>query len=126
MSFDASQDKIARGIKRENVALSFDIQDKTRASKVGIISKAQKAFGICSGRFLNEKVSVSKHRRGAFHARKTLQKFGYSVLKQKRALFSILHLLLSKTQITSDITSNVRILRQNLGKYFKKLLVGIY
>ena len=39
-----------------------------------------------------------------FRAWKTLQKFGYRLLGQMRELFSILRLLLTKTQIISDIT----------------------
>ena len=50
------------------------------------------------------KKSVLKQRKGAFSVQKTLQKFGYSVLKQMRALFSILRLLLSKmSKVRSDI-----------------------
>ena len=49
--------------------------------------KKCKNFAICSEGFLNEKISVSKHRKGAFRARKTLQKFGYNVLNQMRAVF---------------------------------------
>ena len=64
---------------------------------VFLVSKSNQSFS-----------NISKHRKGAFRARRAHQKFGYSVLKEMRALFSILRLLLlSKTQITSDITSKV-------------------
>ena len=83
--------------------------------------------------FLNAKVSVSKQRKGAFRARKTLQNPGYSVLKQMRALFfSIVRLRLSKTKITSDnVKSSYTALYSEyyvkiLENVEKKLFVGIY
>ena len=48
--------------------------------------RKRKDVRIFSGRFLKEKVSVSKQSK-CLRARKKLQKFGYSVLKQMRALF---------------------------------------
>ena len=44
------------------------------------------------------------HQEEDFRAWKTLQKFGYRLLGRMRELFSILRLLLTKTQIISDIT----------------------
>ena len=61
--------------------------------------------------FMENWQKVSKHTKGAFSAQKTLQKFGYSVLRQIRALFSILRLLVSKTQYSSDIMSKILIYR---------------
>ena len=72
--------------------------------------KKRKVFKICPTRFYEKLRKVSKHRKGAFCARKTLQKFRCSVLRQM-SVFSILRLLLGKTQITSDTTIKVRILR---------------
>ena len=58
--------------------------NKTRTSKVGAIHKAQKAQS-----FENMLGTIVRNSRkplvGAFSARKTLQKFGYSVLRQIRA-----------------------------------------
>ena len=70
------------------------------------------------------KKSVSKHRKSGFRARKTLQKFGYRVMQQRRALFSIIRLLLSKTQLTLDIMSKVRIYRftADITSKFRKIL----
>ena len=42
----------------------------------------------------------SKHRKGAFRARKALQKFGYRVQRQMRALFSMIRLLTVKRNKT--------------------------
>ena len=83
-------------------------KNNTGTSQVGAIPKAQKiSFKNMLRTFLmKHSQKVSKTPKGA---RKTLQKFRYSVLRQIRALLSILRLLLSKTQITSDITSQVRI-----------------
>ena len=47
---------------------------------------------------------------GTFQAQKALQKFGYTVLRQIRALFVILRVL-NKTQVTSNIMSKVQIYR---------------
>ena len=51
--------------------ISVEIK-KTGTSKVGGISKAQNAQNLWDKRrtFFNQKVSVSKHRKGAFRARK--------------------------------------------------------
>ena len=48
---------------------------------------------------------TSKHQKGAFRARKTLQKRP----ETNTNAYLILRLLLSKTQTTTDITLNVRI-----------------
>ena len=61
--------------------------------------------------FLNAKVSVSKQRKGAFRARKTLQNPGYSVLKQMRALFFRSYASASVKRKLLRITSKVRIQR---------------
>ena len=84
---------------------------------------------------------MSKHLKGAFKDKKTLEKFGYSVLGYMGALiwnmdifrrtkftlditsyfgysamFSNLRLLFSGTQLTSDITSKILIvLKKNIG-----------
>ena len=47
---------------------------------------------------------------GTFQAQKALQKFGYTVLRQIRALFVILRVL-NKTQVTSNILSKVQLYR---------------
>ena len=64
-----------------NFVLETFEQDGT--STVGAISKVQKSqrFLDMFRKFLNVKVSVLKRRKGAFRARKTLQKFRYNVLK---------------------------------------------
>ena len=72
-------------------------ENKTRTSQVGATLKAQKAKTKNSHK-------VSKHQKGAFHARKTLQNFEYSVLGHTGTLFPILGLVLSRAQFYFDIT----------------------
>ena len=56
-------------------------ENKTGTSKVRAIPKAQKAqsFENMLRTFMKNSQKSSKHQKGAFRARKTLQKFGYSV-----------------------------------------------
>ena len=61
---------------------------------------------ICSVYFLGKtRIKVSKHPKGAFRARKTLWKFGYSVLGHMGALFSNRGLLRKRKQFTWVIAS---------------------
>ena len=80
----------------------------------------------------NEKVSVSKPRKGAFRARKMLQRFGYSLLKQLQALLfrsyassSVERKLLWLQGQKFGNCALLRILRQNFEKFRKKLFVKI-
>ena len=82
--------------------------NKPGAVKVGAIPKAHNAqtfLKVLRTFSRNNSQKSSKKTKGAFGARETLTKFGYSLLRHMLALFSILRLLLGKTQIHSDITS---------------------
>ena len=85
--------------------------NKTGMSQVGsrpTAQKAQNVFEICSGRYENSQ-KVPEHRKAAFRDRKTLQKFGYSVLEQLGALVFELPPHPWLLQYSSDITSKFRI-----------------
>ena len=67
---------------------------------------------------------VSKRLKGVFRARKKFQKIGYSALGHRGALFSNIGLILSKTQLTSDLPSKVRIERIEMnGSTFLNLRI---
>ena len=71
-------------------------------SKVGAIPKAQKM------QFSETHKNFGTPKR-AFRARKTIQKFGYSVLGQMRALLFEPPPFLGKTPCSSNITFKIRI-----------------
>ena len=64
------------------------MKTKTGTSKIGAIPKAQKAQFLKYAQevFMKNSRKGLKHRKGAFRVRKTLQKFGNSVLGQMGAL----------------------------------------
>ena len=82
--------------------------NKKGTSQVGSILEAQKAqsFQIMPRSKNSQKIFETPE--GRFRARKTLQKFRYSVLGHMGALVSN-HCLLSTTQFTSVITSKIQI-----------------
>ena len=87
------------------------IENKPRTAKVGAISKAQKVqnFQNMLMTFFYENLTKKFHPKEAFRAGKTLQKFGHSGWDKCEHFFSNLRLLLSETEYTSEITSQIRI-----------------
>ena len=62
----------------------------------------------------SEEKQATEPPKSGFRARKTLQKLGSSVLGQTAGFFSNLRFLFSKTQLTSDITSRIRIVLKTI------------
>ena len=106
--------------------LKMTMQVVENIKQDGNVSSRRYTYGSKSANFTKydqyvfsiKNTKTMKHPNEAFGARKT-QKFGYSVLRQIRALFWNLRLLLSKTQYILDITSKVRIV-------LKEIFVNIY
>ena len=64
-------------------------REDNKKSALSLRLNKRKCFKTGPGRILSKTVKkISKHTKGAFRARKTLQKFGYSVLGHMEALFS--------------------------------------